>query len=305
MSRLSPDQKRDVGRDEALERGAFYRLEARRFRFYRVYPCKCRSPWCESCSVSSPTNEEIRRRLGLLDWRKVRHVILTVGRDRPPAEVFEEIREKRAVARGMKALGIARWLWILEFHRGGFPHWHVLAEGKGGMIGHDNIKSAWSYGHVWESPIKDSEHWRRIMGYHQGKGYLAGEKKAHQLILPPFLLDQNRVRKFGANYGAIHAAQREEGGGASRRSKTYREAQSTCGLSVRIVSGGESFHLSKRPEDVYPAFRENLEAVNKTLFVGKPSDYRAALDAIFMPKNVLSGTNHADGSPASPITDSM
>ena len=172
----------------------------------------------------------------------VRHVILTVGRDKNPAWYYEVIRYFKDIPRlAAQVEGAKDWLWALEFHHGGWPHWHLIIEREQrGMITHAWIKESWKYGHVWESPIYGERHWRAIVGYHQSKGYLAGEKKAHQLELPPFLAGRSRVRKFGAK-------QRPSGDNVPRgtlvkteraQARPYAERFQGCGEGSRINNNG-------------------------------------------------------------------
>jgi len=165
-----------------------------------VYSCRCRSVWCEDCAPTSSTNEMIREKMLEMSWRKVRHVILTVTRSLPASVMFFAVRKNKAIWRLLRSLSLpGQYLWVLEFHRGGHPHWHLFVESESGMIGKTRISGQWKYGHVWESYIKDESHWRSIVGYHKKKGYLAGEKKAHQLELPDYLLETSRCRKYGSN----------------------------------------------------------------------------------------------------------
>lgn len=171
----------------------------------KVYSCTCRSAWCEHCSKFCATSETIRTRLADMAWDKVRQVVLTVSRETPAAEAMESIRKNRAIPKLIKNLGLKdkRWLWVLEFHADGYPHWHLFIEnrrGRIGMIGKDRIQTLWKRGNVWESYPKDDNHWKAITGYHRKAGYFAGESKAHQLTLPEYLMEQSRVRKFGANF---------------------------------------------------------------------------------------------------------
>lgn len=165
----------------------------------KIYAKRCRSAWCPICAKTGPTAQAIRDRMKMLDWRKVRHIVLTVTREVPPEVSFDRVRTSRAVARTMKLLDAGRWLWVLEWHLGGFPHWHVMAE-HDGMIGKHRIQEVWRKGLVWESYVRNESHWRALVGYHRQKGYLAGESKAHQLVLPEYLQKKSRVRKFGSNF---------------------------------------------------------------------------------------------------------
>lgn len=183
-----------------------------------------------------------------MDWTKVRHIVLTVDRSVPPAAAYDSIRGHKTIPRLVSDLELKgeQWLWVLEFHTGGFPHWHLLVESQRGMIGKRRIESAWAWGLVWESYIKSESHWQAISGYHKSKGYLAGESKGHQLELPEWAMDRARVRKFAGNHRERAddiAENRCEGGSVAvnRRDKagTYRERIASCGQGVRLRCAGQ------------------------------------------------------------------
>lgn len=213
----------------------------------KVYKCSCRSPWCKKCAKGSPTNERIRARLKKMDWRQVRHVVLTVTRDRPPALMYDSIRLLKSIPLLIRSLHLSdqQWLWVLEFHRGGYPHWHLLIESPRGMIGKRAIEARWEWGLVWESYIRSEEHWGAIIGYHQAKGYLAGENKEHQLELPPWCMTRSRVRKFAGNANKDRDLPANVPRGTSAYKKhrepdrTYAEKLRTCGRGVRVGCAGQ------------------------------------------------------------------
>ena len=94
------------------------------------------------------------------------------------------------------------WAWILEWHRDGYPHWHlfvnVAKKGKAGMIGHEGINYYWKAGQVWEGPIKNARHWKQMTGYFAKTGYFE-KKKAHQAILPEWAREMTRaIRRTGS-----------------------------------------------------------------------------------------------------------
>jgi hypothetical protein len=165
---------------------------------FKVYANLCRSVWCPRCSKFSPTNKRIREKIALLDWRKVRHIILTLSRGVPPHMAMQQIRYRRSIPKFLAELELKKWIWILEFHADGYPHWHILVESPhGGMIGKRKIQRAWGMGNCWESYIKDIKHWKAISGYHCKHGYLAGaDSKKHQLELPKYLEGETKVRKY-------------------------------------------------------------------------------------------------------------
>jgi hypothetical protein len=148
-------------------------------------------------------------RLGDLRWDYVRHIELTVdrGRFRDGEEAFDEITFKRGVGNLVKNLErtdgvkVVDWVNVVEWHRDGFPHWHLFVEveraGKAGMIGHRVIKGRWPFGIVvWETPVKSEEHWKHLKGYFDRRGYF-GEGKGHQSELPQWAKKSNRrIKRF-------------------------------------------------------------------------------------------------------------
>lgn len=228
----------DVRRAERRDR----QYAAARWGRARILSCRCRSVWCQHCATMSPTNAAVGARIAALNWRQVRHIVLTVDRAGAPDTAFEEIRRNRAVAKTMKQLGAFRWVCVLEFHRGGWPHWHVLAE-AGGMLGHKRIAAAWDRGLVWESYVKNEHHWRAICGYHRTKGYLAGEAKAHQLELPDYLKSESRVRKFSSNFTLLggNVPRGTLKRGKRRDSKSYSERFEACDKQTRLIFEGREY----------------------------------------------------------------
>jgi len=161
-----------------------------------LYTCRCHSVWCEACAPTCPTNARIREALLEFDWHQVRQIVLTVRRDRLPQDTWERVHTAKAIPQLMTDLNLRKWIWVLEWHRGGFPHWHVFTESPW-MVGKRKIQRLWRYGVVWEDYIKDADHWKAMIGYHWKRGYFQGQGKAHQLVLPDWLMSKNRVRKYG------------------------------------------------------------------------------------------------------------
>jgi hypothetical protein len=228
-------------------------IESRRLdKLYQEYQikiasCTCRSPWCQHCATRSPSLHAISERILALRADCIRHVVLTVARTEEPSKVFARIRKDRAIARTIRRLDLqeSKWLWVLEFHRGGFPHWHLLIEtsrGRGGMIGKRRIQKAWRFGVVWESFVRDEEHKRRMAGYARKTGYLAGENKGHQIELPDYLLGQSRVRKYGSNFNPAPPPPRPEAdrkptGKPRKRAKPYSIRFDECNKTCRVFTG--------------------------------------------------------------------
>lgn len=228
-----------------------------------VYSCLCRSPWCPQCSKTGKVAETIRERLSLMRWDKVRQVVLTVNREKAPAETFETIRKTRAISKTIKKLGLngSNWLWVLEFHKGGYPHWHLFIEttrGGSGMIGKKAIQRAWKHGLVWETYAKTEKHWKAITGYHKKTGYFAAETKQHQLELPEYLQDSNRVRKYASNFKTPAEEKKD------RAKKENIEASKRIHMEQDDLTIPEDkvFHV-KQTRKQRP-YRDRIEGCNKT-----------------------------------------
>jgi len=292
--RLTASQWTDLKRDERERAAADAKMVSG--AVVRLRGCLCRSVWCKRCAAISPTGAAIRERLSVFDWRKTRHCVLTVNREIPPSGRFDMIRSKRGIAVAMRSLGVARWVWVLEFHKGGWPHWHVIAETGGRMIGHDKLAGAWGHGLVWESPIKSESHWKATLGYHAGKGYFAGESKGHQLELPAYLKGSSRVRKFGANFscGGGHGDSKQnpcQKHKTKRRrpARSYAEREGTCDKEAQLVVGDRVMQLDG-------SLRENRDALEKVSMAS------LGWGRYFLGQEELSRVlrNQAEGGPSSP-----
>lgn len=250
-----------------------------------IYSCVCRSPWCKNCAKSAPASETIRRRLTDLDWRATRQIVLTVNREKAPEKSFHHIRERRAIARLVKSMELSecRWLWVLEFHKGGFPHWHLFIEtkvGKEGMIGKKFIQKRWKHGLVWETYAKSKEHWGAICGYHRKMGYFAAETKAHQLELPEYLMDQTRVRKYASNYmvsgGKTAKPPKTKATGKSSKAKrvqrVYKERLAKCNTTAKVKKGGSWLEVPIAGAKLRDIARDRLEEIDYKTFRGDVAD---------------------------------
>jgi hypothetical protein len=136
-------------------------------------------------------------RLKAMNWKRVRQIILTVERNQfesgEDAYIFVSDKELisdliRNLKRTVK-VKIVDWVYTLEFHKDGFPHWHIIIEveeeGFFGQIGKDNIRKYWPWGeYIREDFIRDEAHWKRLTGYFGSKGYFGEGDKEHQLSLP-------------------------------------------------------------------------------------------------------------------------
>lgn len=224
-------------------------------------------------------------RLNSLDWEFARHIELTVSRGnfKDGEEAFQEISYKRGIGNLLKELErtegipIIDWVSFLEWHKDGFPHWHLFIEveskGRSGMIGHERIKRRWPFGVViWESPIKSEDHWKHIKGYFERYGYF-GEGKGHQSKLPEWAMKRKkRIKRFESMKGEkgitrMYQDKRsslgqwykigEKGDGKKKKERrSYELIISECGDKTRIEIIDNSFTNSFTVEVKYSEIKD-------------------------------------------------
>jgi hypothetical protein len=171
----------------------------------------CRTVWCPICFRRFRTKKLVER-LREMDWKCVRHVILTIDRRADTEffvlgaeETFNFIRGKRGVSEFVHDLKrthdktIIDYAWFLEWHGDGFPHWHVFIQvdkqGRLGMLNGEALRKAWKFGGVRETYVKDKNHWDKLTGYFQKAGYFE-KGKSHQGILPEWALNYKNIRRY-------------------------------------------------------------------------------------------------------------
>lgn len=197
--------------------------------------CLCKSAWCSKCHKLYYV-PKYKNYIQKFDFTKTRHVILTADRCKFifGLNALKTITEKKSLSafirklrKGKKIKVGKNWEWqyppvkikhvlaVLEFHKDGFPHWHLLIEvenkGKAGMIGGENIHRCWPHGIVKETYFKDSDHWKNIAGYFADKGYFE-KGKEYQTELPQDIREHygKRVRRITYYPGQKEGVHEEE-----------------------------------------------------------------------------------------------
>lgn len=180
--------------------------------------CSCRSVWCPVCFRSRYHNRIVEI-FSPYDWQSTRHIILTVDPElyESPMAALADIRKRRLVGelvrrlrRGVKVkigarwawkykpIDILRWAWFLEFHKNGYPHYHVFIQttqkGYAGMIGGDFLRDCWKIAKiVKETYFRNEDHFRQMTGYYADKGYFE-KGKEYQGRLPEDILSNNKEK---------------------------------------------------------------------------------------------------------------
>lgn len=187
--------------------------------------CSCKSVWCPVC-FRARFHDRIVELFSKYEWQATRQVILTVNPAlyESPSAAFADIRERRLVGEfirrlrhGVKVKGgsrwvwkfkpveILRWAWFLEWHKNGFPHYHVFIEtpqkGSAGMIGGDFLRDSWKIAKiVKETYFRNESHFREMTGYYANKGYFE-KGKEYQGRLPENILDnvKGKIKRMNSS----------------------------------------------------------------------------------------------------------
>jgi hypothetical protein len=174
-----------------------------------IQKCSCQSSWCPLCWSKSSSKKSAMSRLSTFKPEYTRQVILTVDPEKfnhDPKLAFETITSRRSVGeliknlQRVKHIHIVDWILFLEWHKNGFPHWHILIQvdkpGKAGMIGQDILHQYWSHGAIREEYFRDEFHWKNTLGYFSSHGYFENDKH-HQTKLPEWaLLRDTRIKRY-------------------------------------------------------------------------------------------------------------
>jgi hypothetical protein len=175
--------------------------------------------------------------------------------------------------RRVRGIGVLDWLWIMEFHEDGFPHWHLFVEvnevGKQGMIGEKALKKYWKGGdYVHEDYIRNKGHWDEVVGYFEKNGYFE-KGKSHQGLLPSWARNRlGRIRRFGAmvidgcsEQKAVEGLKMDNDNGNKREQRPYCVILDQCGKNVYVEVLGEGFGEGIKAEVDYNVVRKKLESL--------------------------------------------
>lgn len=231
-----------------------------------IRKCRCGHAWCPTC-WDRGGKKDVVARMGKLNWEKVRHIVLTVDRDKfdGPENSFDYLTEKRAVGNFIRNLErtdgikINDWIASLQWHDDGYPHWHILIEvekkGRAGMIGFEILRKRWPYGfYIRESYVTGEKHWKRLLGYLNVRGYFEGGG-SHQGELPDWAKDSGRrikryetMKSRGNEVPGLHRDKISVGdrGDDIRklRSRTNREIIESCGMACNVSVNYKGDELS-------------------------------------------------------------
>jgi hypothetical protein len=181
-----------------------------------IRKCRCDSVWCPQCYKLRKVPVLFARINDRLDWRSTRQIVLTIDRNQytDGEQAYLDVTQGKKInqlvhnLKRTTGITIRDYVWVLEWHKDGFPHWHVFVDvekkGASGKIHFENINRYWTIGSVNESYFKSYQHWQRIVGYFGKHGYF-DKGKAHQARLPEWAKSYKRTIKRSGS-GQIQCA---------------------------------------------------------------------------------------------------
>lgn len=127
------------------------------FAGYELVKHRCQCRTCPTCGKRRgwETRQVLLGKLEL--FRKPVLMSLTIDQAgtktgkgfRSPEDSWRFVTERGYIRRLMGRLGIGVWVWVLEFHKSGWPHWHILADVS--EVGRVDLVQAW---HLWRDTWK-------------------------------------------------------------------------------------------------------------------------------------------------------
>ena len=260
----------------------------------QIIGCKvsCSSVWCKECFVRKGGSKRIANRLAELDYQSTRHVVLTADKKKFSGAsqcAYETLRDREALSQFIHNLKrtakikIVDWVWILEWHTDGAPHWHMFIQtekGKKGQIGNEALLKHWKHGLVFESYIKSKKHWSRFTSYFGANGYFdphsgcESKDKSHQLELPEWakkvtykirktssMNKKDRVKNISKEIEKKEIGddfiEDQKENTSKNDPKTYQEILDSCGQSTLCqIRRGDSYLIWKKIPIAYQYFKE-------------------------------------------------
>jgi len=128
---------------------------------FELRPCGCGSWFCGRCAETLGRRLRTRLTRAVRQWSGVIMWTLTVDPELfdSPADAMRYLRENRCIARLVRELrrkGLladTQWFSVTEFHRNGWPHFHLLVEAK--FIPIEDVKVIWNrFRPEWAGPVE-------------------------------------------------------------------------------------------------------------------------------------------------------
>lgn len=269
---------------------------------YMELDCKCKSQWCSDCSLGRMValRHQLRPVVGM--WQSVQMVTLTVDpKGFESAEsAYDYVREKRGIAVLMQHLKRRghlvkpEWFCALEFHKSGWPHWHVVCHSE--FVPVDEIRKGWKLGRIHITRSNQFESTAHAV--HYATKYVS--KKHQENETPDWVLKRSRIRKFSTSRALLPAKQKRWE--PTEESRSYQPARpveeqiAECGTGVHVFKkllymGGTRYEfvaklteeqrqqrdtdMKRKPYAAFVKFADNIPLDPKEKNPARPSIKRA------------------------------
>ena len=191
--------------------------------------CRCKSQFCKDCAMSHCVMWRERLRQHLCHWKSCMMFTLSLdrsgnlensemaiaiakGRPRPYdcAETgLEFVQKRRAIPKLIAKLhdsGILKsreYTVTLEFHKSGWPHWHVLVDAR--FVCKHKLQKAWRLGVCWFSKPKGFDSIEHAINY--ATKYVVkttdpddDDDNREEFLFPDWVMDKKtNLRRFSAS----------------------------------------------------------------------------------------------------------
>lgn len=203
----------------------------------RVCKTKCKSQFCPDCCMAHCVTWREKLRPALKHWNSVMMLTLTLDQTKfdSPWDALETVGKKRAVSELIKELnrvGLLKsreFTCTIEFHKNGWPHYHVLVDCK--FLCKHKLQAKWKRGNCWISKhdFKSVEH-----AINYATKYIVKTTKAdeNEFIFPEWVMDyKGNVRRFSTSRGLCPTRKYKKNHGDGKKrtriTKTGREKIAT------------------------------------------------------------------------------
>ena len=191
--------------------------------------CRCKSQFCKDCAMSHCVmwRERLREHLG--HWKSC--IMFTLSLDRTgnlpksaiadsilngkalpyccPESGLEFVQRRRSIPKLIAkleksgALKSREYTVTLEFHKSGWPHWHVLVDSK--FVCKHELQRAWKLGVCWFSKPKGFESTEHAINY--ATKYVVkttdpddDDDNREEFVFPEWVMDKKtNLRRFSAS----------------------------------------------------------------------------------------------------------
>jgi hypothetical protein len=155
-------------------------------------------------------------------------------------EAYDSIRQRERVSKLCTRMGWKYWVCVLEWHKSGWPHWHLVVwEPVARMYyGKHRVQEVWGEGNV---SYTGSEGRPGEAAYRYASKYMT---KPSEYPVPAWVMDRTYVRMVNASrsWGSVRRSECQDDlapgadtAPARKSAAVNRVAMATCGKSVTVI----------------------------------------------------------------------